>query len=84
MDAAKNLTVRELIAQLTALVDMGAVSPDAWVATRGCDCSGLASEVTVITPEQAPDIYVYDEDYVLQDTISAPGPVAIIGRFKDK
>jgi len=80
----KNLTVRELIDQLQALVASGQVAADAWVATSGCDCNGLAGDVTVITAERAPDIYVYDDDYVIQDTVGAPGPVAFIGRFKNR
>jgi hypothetical protein len=80
----KNLTVQELIEQLQALVASGQVAADAWVATSGCDCNGLAGDVTVIPAERAPDINVYDDDSVITDMISAPGPVAFIGRFKNR
>ncbi len=84
MSAAKNLTVKELIGQLQGLLFEGKISEDSWVATGGCDCNGLAGDVTVIAGERAPEIYVYDEDCVITDTVTAPGPVAFIGRFKNK
>jgi hypothetical protein len=79
----KNLTVQELIDQLMTLVASGQVTPESWVATKGCDCNGLAGDVTVRTPEQAPQISVYDDDFVLVDVKVAPGPVALIGRIEN-
>ena len=84
MSHNKNLTVRELLTQLQRLLFEGKIGEDSWVATAGCDCNGLAGDVTVITAERAPYIYVYDEDYVITDTVSAAGPVALIGRFKNQ
>lgn len=45
-EPSKQLTVRELIDKLQALLDAGC-PPDALVETEGCDCTGEAGDVSV-------------------------------------